>query len=242
MPLPVVGSHHVRCCRFLSTAISGTDKPPVAMLVEDYESHFYGFLSLCRHFEFHHFPKRRDAHMTLVWGRLHNTGGWCNSAGCSMMCCDTAQAGNPSAHRSLSIHDLGSNISPEQQYYVDECKVAVQMINQRRGVMLPLSFSEFLFHHMREDYKNRWRFFARLVLTQRSNSEGQHEGGFIKKIKKKKKKSLQRHENLEAGWWCPMSCPGVPPKSPRAPPPPPLAVYCLTATCFVPASWSVHRN
>lgn len=160
---------------------------------------------------------RREAHVTLVWGRLHNTGEWCNSAGCSMMCCDTAQAGNPSAHRSQNMISAATSVLSSSS-----CSRSVQttLINakllfkwsRREGGQVTSFHSQNSFSIRRTRTIKRDDFCLHAVLTQPSSPEGQHEGGF--------KKSLRRHENLEDGWWCPMSCPGIPPKSPHAPPPP----------------------
>lgn len=91
----------------------------------------------------------RDAHITLVWGHLRNTGEWCNSAGCSMVCCDTAQAGTLLARHSQNTISAATSVLSSRS-----CSRSVQTmsINARllvkwseKGVMLPLFILGILF-------------------------------------------------------------------------------------------------
>lgn len=139
----------------------------------------------------------------LVRGHLHNTGEWFTRAGCSMMGCDTAQAGMPSAHPSQNmvsattsvLSSSSSSCSRSVQTMLINAKLPLKWSN-REGGQVPAFNSPsqnppeiVKFAITRTRTIKRWLFFR----TQQfllSNPEGQHRS--TRRGKKKKHYSETR--------------------------------------------------
>lgn len=157
------------------------------------------------------------------------------------MCRDTAHTTKPFS-TSSSKHDLCNIINLQQQSAAAVCLCHPCQLKQScfftltiklsnvEVVMLPL---QPLFHCMRtiktnDTFPTLCSHATVFAVKPRKTTENWH------------KLNLKHSE--KAGWWILVSCPCILPKSPPPTSPTPVAVYCLTTTCFVPANWSVHQN